>query len=98
MHCTTNQPCIKTFHHAVARHGTDDQRQALINDEDWRVRKAVAQYGTDAQRQAFIGDEDSQVIKDESEDAVVDAAHRKVEVGIGGWACRQLSSSCYSSG
>ena len=32
----------------TARTGTDAQRQELINDEDWPVRKAVAQYGTDA--------------------------------------------------
>ena len=46
---------------ATAKHGTDAQRQELINDEDWRVREAVAQYGTDAQRHELINDEDERV-------------------------------------
>ena len=41
MHCTTNQPYIKTFHHAIALYGTDAQRHELINDEDVRVRTAA---------------------------------------------------------
>ena len=41
---------------ATAKHGTDAQRQELINDEARAVRATVAQYGTDAQRQALIDD------------------------------------------
>ena len=40
-------------------------------------KAVIVRNGTDAQQQTFIGDEDSQVIKDESEDAVVDAATEK---------------------
>ena len=43
-----------------------------------RRKAVIVRNGTDAQQQAFIGDEDSQVIKDESEDAAVDAATEKL--------------------